>query len=61
MFFRATDTLVTGDVTPATVMVEGYVLAGAPVVAPVPVAGITIAVLFENVVDAVVVVPNGKL
>jgi hypothetical protein len=60
MFFSVTETLLTGAVMPETVTFEGYGVAGAPVVAPVPVAGTTIAVAFENVDDAVTCVPNWK-
>jgi hypothetical protein len=60
MFLSVTVTLETGLTTPATVMLDGYGVAGAPVVAPVPVAGIVIAVAFENVEVAELVVPSWK-
>src|SRR5438105_4820532 len=41
-----------------TTMGDGKILAGAPVIAPVPVAGITIAEVFENVLFVVWIVPN---
>src|SRR6185312_10475820 len=56
--FSVMVTLITGLVMPATVMFDGYGVAGDPVVAPVPVAGITIAVAFEKVDEAVLVVPS---
>src|SRR5215813_3681629 len=61
MFFRVTVTLVTGLVSPATVMFEGYGLAGAPVVAPVPLPGMVIEVLFEKVLVFEVTVPSRKV
>ncbi len=47
--FSVTVTFVTGLSKPATTMADGYGVAGAPVEAPVPVAGITIGVALENV------------
>jgi hypothetical protein len=61
MFLSVTVTLVTGLTSPATVMLDGYGLAGAPVEAPVPVAGMVIAVAFENVEVDEVLVPSWKL
>src|SRR5262245_45958984 len=52
-----TRTLLTVPVIPETETFDGYGVAGAPVAAPVPVAGMVIAVVFENVVAVVSVPP----
>ena len=58
MFLSLTETLVTGLVSPATVMLDGYGFEGAPVAVPVPLAGMVIVVLFEKVVVPEVTVPS---
>src|SRR6185369_17667099 len=56
--FSVTETLATAPVNPAIVIVGGYGVAGAPDVAPVPVAGTTIAAVFEKVWAVSLIVPS---